>query len=449
MEDARSGQISRIIVKKYDRFSRNLRDYLNVTDELDKYGVSVISLCEPFNTETKEGRMMRNNLLNFAEFERETIASRVADAYNTKSRETGFYMGGVMMFGYAPERKNINGKVGSVLIPSEQSDAVKLAYAMYQNPSCSLRDIIKYFRENDVVYMRTDKYGGNHAGKLNIASLSTMLSNPVYVRADKDVYAYFMSKGYEILDEPQAYDGVHGVFKHEKSDGTFYVKTAYHEGLVDSETWLAVQDKKAHNICFSSNKKPKNSWLVGLVKCAECGHAVVIDKHKKKKSGKEYRYLIDHGWETIESCAARSYSQRIDALENTVFQAMCDRIESMIIAKQSKTAPDADTEAVKAEIMRLDDEIHQLMDKLAYADSIVFSYIQERIKEFHGKKSELERKLQSKARKQKSIDTTPLQEPLNRWESLTVQEKHELAATMIDVIIISHFSDEIEIRFGI
>jgi hypothetical protein len=89
------------------------------------------------------------------------------------------------------------------------------------------------------------------------------------------------------------------------------------------------------------------------------------------------------------------------------------------------------------------------MDKLAYADSIVFSYIQERIKEFHGKKSELERKLQSKARKQKSIDTAPLQEPLNRWESLTVQEKHELAATMIDVIIISHFSDEIEIRFGI
>ena len=31
---------------------------------------------------------MRNNLLNFAEFERETIAARVADAYQTKARET-------------------------------------------------------------------------------------------------------------------------------------------------------------------------------------------------------------------------------------------------------------------------------------------------------------------------------------------------------------------------
>jgi DNA invertase Pin-like site-specific DNA recombinase len=81
MSDAKDGFIDKIVVKKYDRFSRNMREYLNITDELDKYGVGVISLCEPFNTETKEGRMMRNNLLNFAEFERETIAARVKEAY--------------------------------------------------------------------------------------------------------------------------------------------------------------------------------------------------------------------------------------------------------------------------------------------------------------------------------------------------------------------------------
>ena len=72
MSDARNGLIKRIVVKKYDHFSRNMREYLNVTNTLDSYGVSVTSLTEPFNTATKEGRMMRNNLLNFAEFERET-----------------------------------------------------------------------------------------------------------------------------------------------------------------------------------------------------------------------------------------------------------------------------------------------------------------------------------------------------------------------------------------
>ena len=88
MSDAKEGLIDKIVVKKYDRFSRNMREYLNITDELDRYGVGVISLSEPFNTETKEGRMMRNNLLNFAEFERETIAARVKDAYSTKAVET-------------------------------------------------------------------------------------------------------------------------------------------------------------------------------------------------------------------------------------------------------------------------------------------------------------------------------------------------------------------------
>ena len=51
MQDARDGLISRIVVKKYDRFSRNMREYLNITDELDRYGVSVYSLSEPFFSE--------------------------------------------------------------------------------------------------------------------------------------------------------------------------------------------------------------------------------------------------------------------------------------------------------------------------------------------------------------------------------------------------------------
>lgn len=108
MSDAKDGYIDRIIVKKYDRFSRNMREYLNITDELDRYGVGVVSLSEPFNTETKEGRMMRNNLLNFAEFERETIAARVKDAYSTKAVETGFYQGGKMFFGFQSSRQTIS-----------------------------------------------------------------------------------------------------------------------------------------------------------------------------------------------------------------------------------------------------------------------------------------------------------------------------------------------------
>ena len=44
--------------------------------------------------------------------------------------------------------------------------------------------------------------------------ISRILESPLYVRADKEVYAFFVSKGYEILDDIEAYDGIHGVFIH-------------------------------------------------------------------------------------------------------------------------------------------------------------------------------------------------------------------------------------------
>ena len=194
MSDAKDGLIDRIIVKKYDRFSRNMREYLNITDELDRYGVGVISLSEPFNTETKEGRMMRNNLLNFAEFERETIAARVKDAYSTKAVETGFYQGGKMFFGFQSSRQTINGKTGSVLVPSENAEAVCVAYDLYQHPENSLTDIIRYMTENGINASRPTPRTKTGISNLDRSHLSRILENPLYVGADKEVYRYFLSK---------------------------------------------------------------------------------------------------------------------------------------------------------------------------------------------------------------------------------------------------------------
>ena len=108
-----------------------------------------------------------------------------------------------------------------------------------------------------------------------------------------------------------------------------------------------------------------------------------------------------------------------------------------------------EVESIKGDILKLDTEIRSLMDRMAEADDVVFAYIQQRIKELHSKKSELERKLQTKFRKRKAINTKPLTEPLAMWDTLTVQEKHDVAAEMIEVVYISHHGEDIEIRFGI
>lgn len=442
MQDAKEGLVERIIVKKYDRFSRNMREYLNVTNLLDSYGVSVISLTEPFNTETKEGRMMRNNLLNFAEFERETIAARVADAYSTRSIETGFYQGGKTYYGYIPERRTVNGKKGSVLVPSDKAEVIKTAYQIYKEPNTSLAGIIAYFKAQGI------EIRASYIKNMDRGHLSALLRSPLYVKADKEVYQYFVSKGYEVVDDIEAYDGIHGCFRHKRADGSEYIKVGYHEGLVDSETWLAVQDKKSHNKRVPNNSRAKSSWLVGLVKCAHCHYSLSLLYAWNVSRTKKWRYFGDNGANTVNGCIKKRLKIKPDEVEAIVFSAMKERLEQLVIAKTEKKKPDTETENIKAEIIRLDSEIHKLMDKLADADNTLFSYIQERIGKLHAKKSDLEETLRNKARKHRDIDTTPLVDPMNRWDVLTVEERHNLAVTMIDVVYVS---DElgVEIKFSI
>ncbi len=442
MTDARDGLINRIIVKKYDRFSRNMREYLNVTDTLDGYGVSVKSLTEPFDTETKEGRMMRNTLLNFAEFERETIAGRVADAYNTRSLETGFYQGGKYYYGYMPERRTINGKNGSVLVPSDKADVVRMAYQIYKSPEASLADVFAYFRDNGIDVNKTDK------SNMDRSHFSRILKSPLYVRADKDVYQFFISKGYEVVDDVEAYDGFHGCFRHKKPDGSEYIKVGYHEGLVDAETWLAVQDKKSHNKRIPNNNAAKSSWLVGLAKCGHCHYALSLMYSWNVSKTKQWRYFGDHGAYKASGCVKKRLQIRPDEVEQVVFAAMKERLENLVIAKAEQQRPDAEAESIRAEILRFEDEIRKLMDKLADADAVLFEYIQKRVNSLHAQKSELEAKLHAKSRKHKRIDVAPLADPMSRWDSLTVDEKHALATTMIDVVYVSD-ENGVEINFSI
>lgn len=448
MSDAKDGLIDNIIVKKYDRFSRNMREYLNVTNTLEGYGVGVVSLSEPFNTSTKEGRMMRNNLLNFAEFERETIAARVADAYVTRAVETGFYQGGKKYYGYESERCTINGKTGSVLVPSDRANVIVTAYDLYKEPSVSLKDLIDHFRENNID-TSSESYSKRHeVSIMDRSHLSKLLGSPLYVRADAEVYKYLFSKGYRMIDDVDAYNGIHGLFIHKDEDGGSFIKVGYHEGLVDSETWLAVQDKKEHNFRIPNNGKSINSWLVGLTKCAHCGFSVHIYYGWNASHTKQWRYYRDTGAYNAVGCRSKSLKIRPDDLEEIVFGAMQERLNTLIIAKHEQQKPDSEIENIKSEIIRTDNEIRKLMDKLADADEVLFDYIQKRVKEFHSKKSELEDKLNTRERRKKMIDTSPLSEPLNRWNELTINEKHEVAVTMIDVI---NVSDEtgVDIRFSI
>ena len=137
-----------------------------------------------------------------------------------------------MFFGFQSSRQTINGKTGSVLVPSEAAQTVIAAYEVYKEPGTSLLDVVNYIKEHD---LPTSSMTGNAPINriIDRSEISRILENPLYVRADRNVYEFFLSRGFTIIDNIDAFDGVHGLMWHKQKSEDRFIKVGYHEGLVD------------------------------------------------------------------------------------------------------------------------------------------------------------------------------------------------------------------------
>ena len=68
---------------------------------------------------------------------------------------------------------------------------------------------------------------------------------------------------------------------------------------------------------------------------------------------------------------------------------------------------------------------------------MLFEYIQNTVNELHEQKAALERKMQAKAHKRRTVDTRPLEKPMKHWDKLSIPEKHELEAVMLEAVYVS------------
>jgi DNA invertase Pin-like site-specific DNA recombinase len=66
-----------VVVYRYDRFARSLRQLVNALGEFDALGIQFVSLHEGVDTSTPNGRLVFGIFASIAEFERELIRDRV------------------------------------------------------------------------------------------------------------------------------------------------------------------------------------------------------------------------------------------------------------------------------------------------------------------------------------------------------------------------------------
>jgi DNA invertase Pin-like site-specific DNA recombinase len=75
--DCRKRKVDAVLVYRYDRFARSLRQLVNALEEFSALGIDFISLHEGVDTSTPNGRLVFGIFASIAEFERELIRGRV------------------------------------------------------------------------------------------------------------------------------------------------------------------------------------------------------------------------------------------------------------------------------------------------------------------------------------------------------------------------------------
>ncbi len=101
---ARRGAVDQILIHRFDRLSRRVRDCTALLDEFRLLEIGLVVVTAPEIGHTAQDNFMLNILASFAEFEREIIAARIADS-RAQLKERHLRIAGAIPLGYDSDRR--------------------------------------------------------------------------------------------------------------------------------------------------------------------------------------------------------------------------------------------------------------------------------------------------------------------------------------------------------
>ena len=277
-EDIKRKKIDIILSYKIDRLTRSPKDFYQLVEFFDQYNVDFISITERFDTGTPAGRLLRNIMLTFAQFERELTGERTRDKMLERAKK-GFYNGGYAPFGYKREDKKL-------LISKKDSEVVRLIFETYIETQ-SLDEVYSLLKKKEIK---------NRNGKLFYkTAVAFILRNPAYA----------------------------GKVKHNN-----IIYQGIHQPIISEELFELAQE--AHQKRIRKFRVYRNFLFGGLIDCQECKSKMTSCFTNKTKQGKLKRYFyyrctatLKRGW---ESCGTK--------------QVSADRIEKYILENLERISMD-------------------------------------------------------------------------------------------------------------
>jgi len=414
--DAKRGYFKILLVYRIDRFFRSTLKLLNAVDELQKTGVSFRFITEPFDTSNPLGNFMISVFASIAQLERDILIERSKMGV-LKSVQEGHYMASVPLYGYKYDRE-----IKNLKIHPEESEVVKLIFAIYQEPHLSQVKIAK--KLNDMGYFC------RKGGKWHAKQIHRVLINSAYCGK----WRYGTDSESVLVDIPR---------------------------LVSDETFNEIQEllKKRRVGC---NRNQKYDYLlINHLYCGICKRRMTVRTRKSvgRYGGKTYGpYFHQHYY-----CFGRTLKQgctmgwiRKDKIESLVWHKIQEYVKNPGLIRHAMQENDKRRQdkltQLKGELIKITNEIERLELE---EEKILNLYRKEMIDEaklssqmkktntekqaLNQKKAEIE--LQIESGKYLKTRLNALEDLINRIQnnidSLTYEKKQEIIDLLINKIFVN------------
>lgn len=210
LKDVQAGKVDLILVTKLDRWFRNIKDYHNTQEILERHNCNWRTIYESYDTSTSAGRLHINIMLSVNQDECDRTSERIKAVFSHKLEKKEATTG-AMPLGYMIQDKKI-----------------------VKDPALAplINDVFDYFEAHHnkcgTVNYINDKYGT----KYHYNTIARMLKKPIY-------------KG--------EFGGVAG----------------FCEPYIDNDRWNKIQAIVGRNVKIRHNERVYT--YSGLVYCKECG----------------------------------------------------------------------------------------------------------------------------------------------------------------------------------
>lgn len=390
LKDIENNKIKILLFYKLDRISRNVNDFARLMSLLEAHDVSFLSATENIETLTPSGKALTYMISVFAELERNTIAERIKDNM-LELAKSGVWLGGNTPTGYSSveEIKLINNKKKKTYCLKENEDIekVELIFKNYLRLK-SLTKLETFLLNKNILSINLKPY--------TRFSLKNILTNPVYVKSDKDIYNYYENKGINLYGG--SWNGINGLMVYNKTTNLnhkilkrkkteeWIISVGKHKGIIDGKTFINVANLiEANNNMRYRKTNSLRSPLSGLVKCANCKS----NMRPKIRKNKDNEIITDYLCELKEKskknlCDAKNINGSI--IEDTIISNIMNFEINMTILfnklkKTLKTDKNSEIKEISYRIKKNNETIKNLIDKIKYIDISIIDDINKEIKE--------------------------------------------------------------------